>query len=228
MTFPGAALVVEDVHVRRGARDVLAGVSLRVDAGEAVLVVGANGSGRSTLVSALAGLLPRSGVVSVAGRRVAASAPADAVRAGLVAVPERRQLFPHLSVEDHLVLGFYAVGPRLVRAARRRVEASDVYERFPVLRQRRAQLAGTLSGGEQQMLAIGRALMSRPSVLILDEPFLGLGPSAASSVAESLADLRAERRAVVLVDDHAARARTVADRVLTLREGHISPAGADS
>ena len=225
MTGPGAALVVDDVHARRGARNVLAGVSLRVDAGETVLVVGANGSGRSTLVGALAGLLPRSGVVSVAGRRVVPSAPADAVRAGLVAVPERRQLFPHLSVEDHLVLGLYAVGPRLVRAALRRVEASDVYDLFPVLRQRRAQLAGTLSGGEQQMLAIGRALISRPSVLILDEPFLGLGPAAARAVAESLADLRAEHRAVVLVDGHGVHGRSIADRVMTLREGRLSPAG---
>jgi branched-chain amino acid transport system ATP-binding protein len=225
MTCPGAALVVDDMHVRRGPRDVLSGVSLRVDPGEAVLVVGANGSGRSTLVSALAGLLPRSGVVSVAGRRVIPSAPADAVRAGLVAVPERRELFPHLTVEDHLVLGLYAVGPRLVRAARRRVEASDVYDLFPVLRQRRAQLAGTLSGGEQQMLAIGRALISRPSVLILDEPFLGLGPAAVDAAAQSLADLRAEGRAVVLVDDHSARGRTIANCVLTLHDGQLLPAG---
>jgi branched-chain amino acid transport system ATP-binding protein len=221
-----AALVVQDMHVRRGTRDVLAGVSLRVDAGEVLLMVGANGSGRSTLASALAGLLPRSGEVTVAGRRVAPSTPAGAVRAGLVVVPERRQLFPHLSVEDHLVLGLYAVGPRLVRAARRTVDASDVYDLFPVLRQRRRQRAGTLSGGEQQMLAIGRALISRPAVLVLDEPFLGLGPAAAGAVAESLAGLRAERRAVLLVDDHGTWGRAVADRVVTLHDGQLSAADA--
>ena len=172
---------------------------------------------------------PGSGVVSVAGRRVVPSAPADAVRAGLVAAPERRQLFPHLSVEDHLVLGLYAVGPRLVRAARRRVEASDVYDLFPVLRQRRAQLAGTLSGGEQQMLAIGRALISRPSASwSFDEPFLGLGPAAAATVAASLTDLRAERRAVVLADDDAPAVRAITDRAMTLNEGRLSPPAIDS
>lgn len=222
MTAPRAALVVDDVHVHRGARDVLAGVSLRVDAGEVLLVVGANGSGRSTLVSALAGLLPRSGDVCVAGRRIVPSAPAAAVRAGLVAVPERRQLFPQVTVEGHLVLGLYATGPRLVRNARRLVEASEVYDLFPVLRQRRGQRAGTLSGGEQQMLAIGRALVSRPSVLVLDEPFLGLGPAAADAVSTCLAVLRAERRSVLLVDDYSARGRAVADRVAALSDGQLS------
>ena len=225
MTVPGRrdeVLAVDDLRVRRGGRDVLAGLSLRIDAGEAVLVVGANGSGRSTLVAALAGLLPRHGEVRVEGRLVAPSTAAGAVRNGLVAVPERRQLFPHLTVEDHLILGLYALGPRLVRAARRQVAASDVYDLFPVLRERRRQPAGTLSGGEQQMLAVGRALISRPTVLLLDEPFLGLGPAAARSLAESLATLRADRRAVLLIDDHQERGSAIADRVLTLHDGHLS------
>ncbi|MEW6474982.1 MAG: ATP-binding cassette domain-containing protein [Actinomycetota bacterium] len=217
-----AALVVRDLSVRRGAREVLAGVSLSLDAGEVVILVGANGSGRSTLVSALAGLLPRQGQVTVAGRLVTPSAPASAVRAGLVAVPERRQLFAHLTVEDHLVLGLYALGPRLVRRARRAVEASGIYDLFPVLRDRRRQRAGTLSGGEQQMLALGRALISQPSVLLLDEPFLGLGPAAVRAVGESLANLRAGGRAVLLVDDQPARQRAAADRVLILGNGRLS------
>jgi branched-chain amino acid transport system ATP-binding protein len=216
------ALSVSDLGVRRGVRDVLTGLALHIDAGEVVLVVGANGSGRSTLVAALAGLLPRRGEVRVAGQLVAPSAAAGAVRAGLVAVPERRQLFPHLTVEDHLILGLYALGPRLVRSARKTVAASDVYDLFPVLRERRRQRAGSLSGGEQQMLAVGRALISRPAVLLLDEPFLGLGPAAARSVAGSLAALRADRRAVLLIDDHKARGSAVADRVLTLNDGHLS------
>ena len=220
-TEPGA-LSVHDLGVRRGVRDVLAGLSLRIDAGEVVLVVGANGSGRSTMVAALAGLLPRRGEVRVAGHLVPPSTAASAVRAGLVAVPERRQLFPHLTVEDHLVLGLYALGPRLVRAARRAVAASDVYDRFPVLLERRRQPAGTLSGGEQQMLAVGRALISRPTVLLLDEPFLGLGPAAARAVAESLTTLRADRRAVLLIDDHQARGSAVADRVLLLQNGQLT------
>ena len=224
MTVPGRRepLAVDDLRVRRGGRDVLAGLALRIDAGEAVLVVGANGSGRSTLVAALAGLLPRYGEVRVAGRLVAPSTAAGAVRAGLVAVPERRQLFPHLSVEDHLILGLYALGPRLVPAARRRVAAGSVYDLFPVLRERRRQPAGTLSGGEQQMLAVGRALISRPTVLLLDEPFLGLGPAAARGLAQSLATLRADGRAVLLIDDHQERGSAVADRVLTLHDGQLS------
>jgi branched-chain amino acid transport system ATP-binding protein len=218
----GAGLDVRDLCVRRGERDVLAGVSMSVGAGEVVLLTGPNGSGRSTLVAALAGLVPRRGEVRVAGRPVAACAPAAAVRAGIVAVPERRQLFPHLSVEDHLVLGLYALRPRLVHRARRTVAAGEVYDLFPVLRERRAQPAGTLSGGEQQMLAVARALVCRPSVIVLDEPFLGLAPVAARTVAESLTGLRAAQRAVLLVDEHRSGPLAVADRILTLYDGRVS------
>jgi branched-chain amino acid transport system ATP-binding protein len=198
---------------------------MRIAAGEVVLLTGRNGSGRSTLVAALAGLLPRTGEVTVAGHRVPPCEPAAAVRAGIVAVPERRQLFPHLTVEDHLVLGLYALGPRLVRTARRTVTGSDVYDLFPVLRERRRQLAGTLSGGEQQMLAVARALISRPSVIVLDEPFLGLAPVAARTVAGSLDGLRAARRAVLLVDEQRSGGNALADRVLTLRDGRLAPDG---
>ena len=222
---PAAGLVVRDLCVRRGAHDVLSGVSLCVGGGEVVLLTGPNGSGRSTLVAALAGLLPRRGEVTVAGRRVAPCAPATAVRAGIVAVPERRQLFPHLTVEDHLVLGLYALRPRLVRTARRTVAASDVYDLFPLLRERRRQLAGTLSGGEQQMLAVARALISRPSVIVLDEPFLGLAPVAARTVAESLTRLRAAQRAVLLVDEQRSGGTAIADRVLALQDGRLSTEG---
>jgi branched-chain amino acid transport system ATP-binding protein len=227
MTAPGAraGLEVRELGVRRGASDVLSGVSMSVAAGEVVLLTGPNGSGRSTLVAALAGLLPRRGEVTVAGHRVPPCAPAAAVRAGIVAVPERRQLFPHLSVEDHLVLGLYALRPRLVRRARRTVAASDVYDLFPVLRERRRQAAGTLSGGEQQMLALARALISRPSVIVLDEPFLGLAPVAARTVAESLTTLRDVQRAVLLVDESRSGGTAIADRVLTLDDGRLSSGG---
>jgi branched-chain amino acid transport system ATP-binding protein len=224
MTLSGArtGLEVRDLCVRRGAHDVLSGVSMSVGTGEVVLLTGPNGSGRSTLVAALAGLLPRRGRVTVAGRQVAPCAPAAAVRAGIAAVPERRQLFPHLSVEDHLVLGLYALRPRLVRTARRTVAASDVYDLFPVLRERRSQPAGTLSGGEQQMLAVARALISRPTVIVLDEPFLGLAPVAARTVAESLTGLRSAQRAVLMVDEHRSGGAAIADRVLTLHDGRLS------
>jgi branched-chain amino acid transport system ATP-binding protein len=224
MTVSGApgGLEVHDLCVRRGADDVLSGLSMSVGTGEVVLLTGPNGSGRSTLVAALAGLLPRRGQVTVAGRQVAPCAPAAAVRAGIAAVPERRQLFPRLSVEDHLVLGLYALRPRLVHKARRTVAASDVYDLFPVLGERRGQLAGTLSGGEQQMLAVARALISRPTVIVLDEPLLGLAPVTARTVIESLTRLRTAQRAVLLVDERRSGAAAIADRVLTLHDGRLS------
>ncbi|MGH9039179.1 MAG: ATP-binding cassette domain-containing protein, partial [Acidimicrobiia bacterium] len=175
-----------------------------------------------TFVAALGGLVPRQGQVLVDGHVLRPSDPAAAVRAGVVVVPERRQLFPGLSVDDNLVLGLYAGGPRTVRAVRRSPALGEVYGRFPALAVRRSQPAGTLSGGEQQMLAFGRALISRPGVLLLDEPFLGLAPAVADVIVEVIAALRADGRAVLVVDDHPARTAALADRVVTLEEGRVA------
>ena len=225
MTGGPGALEASNLSASAGGVPVLDGVSLTAAAGEAVFLAGANGSGRSTLVSALAGLIPSRGRVAVAGQVVPRGRPAAAVRAGLVAVPERRQLFPGMTVEENLVLGLYTTGARTVRAARRAPALEEVYDRFPLLRTRRSQAAGTLSGGEQQMLALGRALVSGPAVLLLDEPFLGLAPAVTEVVAATLAGLRDGGRSLIVVDDHAGRAAALADRVLRLEGGRVvSPA----
>ena len=215
------ALEAIDLVASHGGAPVLDGVSLAVGAGEAVFIAGSNGAGRSTLVGALAGLVPSRGVVAVLGRAVPRNRPAAAVRAGLVAVPERRQLFPGMTVEENLVLGAYTGGAWTVRAARRAPALEDVYALFPALRGRRSQTAGTLSGGEQQMLALGRALVSDPAVLLLDEPFLGLAPAVSDALVETLAALRDGGRALVVVDDHPRRIASLADRVVTFERGRV-------
>jgi ABC-type branched-subunit amino acid transport system ATPase component len=217
----GPALAASDLTASRGGAPILDGISLTVDPGEAVFLAGNNGAGRSTLIGALAGLIPSRGRVVVGGRVVPRGRSAAAVRAGLVAVPERRQLFPGMTVEENLVLGLYTGRTWSVRAARRAPAIEDVYGRFPALRSRRSQRAGTLSGGEQQMLALGRALVSAPTVLLLDEPFLGLAPAVANGLMASLAGLRDGGRALIVVDDHAGRVAALADRVVTLERGRV-------
>lgn len=225
ITDPAVALEARDLTVWRDGAAVLEGVSLTVAAGEAVFVTGSNGAGRSTLVGALAGLVPSRGRVAVVGRTVPRGRPAAAVRAGLVAVPERRQLFPGMTVEDNLVLGLYTSGARTVRAARRAPTIEAAYARFPTLRARRFQKAGTLSGGEQQMVALGRALVSDPAVLLLDEPFLGLAPAVTATLLETLTALRDGGRALLVVDDHAGRIAALADRVVTIDRGRVVSRG---
>ena len=217
----GAALEASDLTASRGGAPALEGVSLTVAQGEAVFLAGNNGAGRSTLVGALAGLIPSRGRVAVGGRVVPRGRPAAAVRAGLVAVPERRQLFPGMTVEENLVLGLYTGGAWTVRSARRAPAVEEVYSRFPTLWSRRSQRAGTLSGGEQQMLALGRALVSLPTVLLLDEPFLGLAPAVAGGLVTTLTGLRDGGRALIVVDDHAGRVAALADRVVTLERGRV-------
>jgi len=213
---PPAALEASGVTAWRGPRLVLEALSLTVAPGEAVFVVGANGTGRSTLVAALGGLVPRRGRVCVGGRLIPPGRPAAAVRAGLAVVPERRQLFPTMSVEENLLLGLFTHGFRTVRAARRAPELAAVYQRLPVLAERRSQRAGTLSGGEQQLLALGRALVGRPAVLLLDEPFLGLAPGVADTIVGVVGALRAEGCGLLVVDDDPGRVAALADGVLTL------------
>jgi branched-chain amino acid transport system ATP-binding protein len=218
---PGAAplLEVDDLHVSYGKVEAVHGVSLRVDAGSIVTVIGPNGAGKSTLLAALIGLLPSRGTVRYAGQDVAALPVESRVAAGLTLVPERRELFGELSVEDNLRLGAYQrVRWRDPGAA---ADLREVYARFPRLAERRMQLAATLSGGERQMLAIGRALMAKPRLLMLDEPSLGLAPLIVRDILRIVADLRAEGVAILLVEQNARAALQIADSGYVLESGDL-------
>ena len=220
MTHAGMPLLeVENLHVSYGKVEAVHGVSLRVDAGSIVTVIGPNGAGKSTLLAALIGLLPSRGTVRYDGQDVAELPVESRVAAGLTLVPERRELFGELSVEDNLRLGAY----HRVRWRDRSAAADlrEVYARFPRLAERRMQFAATLSGGERQMLAIGRALMAKPRLLMLDEPSLGLAPLIVRDILRIVADLRAEGVAILLVEQNARAALQIADSGYVLETGDL-------
>ncbi len=214
-------LEVEGLEVAYGPVRALHGVSLWVDPGEIVAVIGANGAGKSTLLRAISGLLrPRAGRIWFDGQEITGWPPERIVARGLVHIPERRQLFASMSVEDNLRLGAYL---RLRRGERKGVEEDleRVYEIFPRLKERRRQLAGTLSGGEQQMLAIGRGLMARPRMLLLDEPSLGLAPLLVRELFRIIVALREQGLTLLLVEQNARQALRVADRAYVMETGRI-------
>jgi branched-chain amino acid transport system ATP-binding protein len=201
-------------------------VSLEIRAGELVALIGANGAGKSTLLRTIAGLVaPAAGRVALDGRDVTGQAPEAMIRAGVALVPERRRVFAPLTVLDNLELGGYAL-PR-GRDFRSRLEAGveEAYRLFPVLRGRRDQLAGTLSGGEQQMLAIGRALMTRPRLLLCDEPSLGLAPLVVAEIMRLLSSLREAGTTILLVEQNARMALRSADRAYVLEVGSVVLSG---
>jgi branched-chain amino acid transport system ATP-binding protein len=212
-------LRVHELAVAYGRVQALRGVSLRVDAGETVCLIGANGAGKSTLLHAISGLVvPSAGRVEVDGHPVAAGTPAHRiVRRGVVQIPEGRQLFMELSVAENLRLGAYAVG--WSREARRTLD--EVLGWFPALRERTRQPAGSLSGGEQQMLAIGRALMARPRLLLIDEPSLGLAPRVVEDVFARIRAIGRQGVPILLVEQNAAMALAVAARGYVLETGRI-------
>ena len=215
------------LSARYGAVAALRAVSLEVRAGELVALIGANGAGKSTLLRAIAGLVaPAAGRVALDGRDVTGQAPEAMIRAGVALVPERRRVFAPLTVLDNLELGGYAL-PR-GRDFRSRLEAGveEAYRLFPVLRRRRDQLAGTLSGGEQQMLAIGRALMTRPRLLLCDEPSLGLAPLVVAEIMRLLSTLREAGTTILLVEQNARMALRSADRAYVLEVGSVVLSGA--
>ncbi len=219
-------LEISELCARYGSIEALQGVSLEVRAGEMVALIGANGAGKSTLLRTITGLLlPTGGRVRLDGRDLTGRPPGEILRAGIALVPERRRIFAGLTVLDNLHLGGYAL-PR-GREFRRRLEhgVEEAYRLFPVLRQRRDQLAGTLSGGEQQMLAIGRALMSRPRLLLCDEPSLGLAPLVVHEIMRLLATLRDTGTTVLLVEQNARMALRAADRAYVLEAGRVALAG---
>ncbi len=211
-------LALRDVDTFYGRLQALHGVSLDVPNGSVVAILGANGAGKSTLLKTVSGILkPARGRVTFAGRELAGADPAEIVKCGIVQCPEGRHVFAEFTVEENLRAGAFSQ-PDLGELPR-------VLELFPVLRERSRQLAGTLSGGEQQMLAIGRALMARPKVLLLDEPSLGLAPVIIEHIFEVLAELRAGGTAIVLVEQNASLALEFADRAYVLSHGRVRYAG---
>jgi branched-chain amino acid transport system ATP-binding protein len=215
-------LEIDALEAAYGDAIALWGVSLRVGERELVSVVGPNGSGKTTLINTIAGLLrPRAGRLRFGGEDLARLAPHEVSSAGIAVVPEGRRLFGRMSVEENLELGCYAP---LARASRQD-RMARVYEMFPALRERRRQAAGTLSGGQQQMVAIGRALMAGPRLLLLDEPSLGLAPAIVNVVFEMIRTLHGSGTAVLLVEQNVAKAFELASRAYVLAEGRVVSSG---
>jgi branched-chain amino acid transport system ATP-binding protein len=219
-----AALEVRDLSVAYGKVEALHGASLKVPAGSIVTVIGPNGAGKTTMLNAVMGLLPARGEVHYEGTSISKVEVEARVAHGLCLVPERRELFAEMTVADNLTLGAFPRHRRRERGIGDDLEA--VYARFPRLRERREQLAGTLSGGERQMLALGRALMARPRVLMLDEPSLGLAPLIVREIFRIISDLRKTGVSILLVEQNARAALQVADHAYVLETGEIVLEGA--
>ena len=213
-------LEVESLSVAYGGIGAVHEVTLRVEAGRIATVIGPNGAGKTTLLNAIMGVHPGRGRVSFKGRDVGRLGIEGRVRLGMGLVPEKRELFGSLSVEDNLLLGAFRHRAEGRAALRRGLD--DVYALFPRLRERRAQGAGTLSGGERQMLAMGRALMGRPDLLMLDEPSLGLAPLIVREIFRIVAELRTRHCAVLLVEQNARAALQVADEGYVLETGRVT------
>src|ERR1700674_39707 len=218
-----ALLEIRDLHVAYGKVEAVRGVSLVVDAARIVTVIGPNGAGKTTLLAAIMGLLPSRGEIRYDGAPLAAGDVEQRVARGVALVPEKRELFASMSVADNLELGGfqrYRAGDR-TRAS----SLADIYDRFPRLAERRAQLAGTLSGGERQMLALGRALMAKPRLLLLDEPSLGLAPLIVREIFRMVMGLRELGVSILLVEQNARAALETADHGYVLETGSIVLSG---
>jgi branched-chain amino acid transport system ATP-binding protein len=215
-------LEVRDLHVAYGAAPALWGVTLRVAEGELLCVVGPNGAGKTTLINAIAGILrARSGVISMAGAELQALPPHRYCAAGIAVVPEGRRLFTKMTVLENLELGSYLPAAK----ARRRESLEQALELFPMLTEKLASPAGELSGGQQQMVAIARALMARPRLLLLDEPSLGLSPLIVEDMFGAIRRINAEGMSVLLVEQNVAMAMQVSTRAYVLEEGRIVAEG---
>ena len=212
-------LAIEDLHVAYGRTAALHGINLTVARGETVALIGANGAGKSTTLRAISGLLaPTRGRIRFKGRSIAGRRPDQIVREGIAHSPEERHVWPAMSVAENLTLGGFVCKDR--HELDRRLQS--VYERFPRLQERRQQLAGTLSGGEQQMLAIGRALMSAPELLLLDEPSLGLSPLMALEVFRVVRELNSQGVTILLVEQNVQNALSAAARAYVFDTGRIT------
>ncbi len=218
-----ALLEIDDLHVAYGRVEAVHGVSLSVAEGSIVTVIGPNGAGKTTLLAAIMGLLPSRGNIVYGGARLNRASVEERVARRLCLVPERRELFAAMTVADNLELGAFQR-----RRARDRTVArtrDEVYQRFPRLAERRTQLAGTLSGGERQMLALGRALMAAPRLLLLDEPSLGLAPLIVKEIFNIIATLRAGGVSILLVEQNARAALQIASHGYVLETGSVAIAG---
>jgi len=218
MTTP--LLDIRDLHAGYGKAEVLHGIDLHADAGQVITVIGPNGAGKTTLLNTLMGLLPTRGKMFYRGEDISAFTLEERVMMGIALVPEKRELFGTMTVEDNLELGGFRQMRKGNRQWRRRMD--DVYDLFPRLKERRLQEAGTLSGGERQMLAVGRSLMSSPNVLMLDEPSLGLAPLIVKEIFSIIETLRKTGVTIVLVEQNARAALAVADYGYVLEMGEVS------
>lgn len=215
-------LKLENVDAGYGTFQALFGASLEVNAGEAVAVIGPNGAGKTTLMRVISGLIPaRSGSMIMEGQDLVTTPPFEIVSLGIAHVPEHRRLFPQMSVEDNLRMGAF------IPAARAKFEnrLAFVYDLFPRMKERRNQLAGTMSGGEQQMCAIGRALMSEPKLLLLDEPSAGLAPVIVQRIFELVGLIREQGMTVLIVEQNVQQVLKVVDRAYVLEAGSIRMSG---
>ena len=214
-------LKVDDIHVYYGAIHAIKGVSFHVDEGEIVTLIGANGAGKSTTLNTVAGLLkPRSGLITFDGKSLNATPAARIVSQGMALCPEGRRIFQQMTVKENLEMGGYTRPPKEIPGS-----IEEMFTRFPRLKEREKQIAGTLSGGEQQMLAIARAMMSRPRLLMLDEPSMGLAPILVEQIFDIIKELHAAGVTILLIEQNAQAALSVADRAYVMETGKITMTG---
>lgn len=218
-----AMLQIKDLQVYYGVIQAIKGISFEVNEGEIIALIGANGAGKTTILHTVSGLIPaKTGSVEFEGKELTKTAPHKIVQMGMAHVPEGRRVFQELTVFENLKLGAYT------RKDKAEIEQSlkMVYERFPRLEERKKQVAGTLSGGEQQMLAMGRALMSKPKIILMDEPSMGLSPLLVSEIFDIIKSINESGTTVLLVEQNAKKALSIADRAYVLETGNIVLEGA--
>ncbi len=214
-------LRVDDIHVYYGSIHAIKGISFEVNEGEIVTLIGANGAGKSTTLNTVSGLLkPRSGLISFEGKGIVGIGASRIVGLGMALCPEGRRVFQQMTVRENLEMGGYSRPNDEIHAS-----LEDVFKRFPRLKEREKQIAGTLSGGEQQMLAMGRALMSKPKLLMLDEPSMGLAPILVEQIFDIIKELHAAGTTILLVEQNAQMALSIADRAYVLGTGKITISG---
>ena len=215
-------LTIDNINVYYGAIHALKGISVEVNEGEIVTLIGANGAGKSTILRTISGILkPKTGKIIFEGNEIAGMAAQDIVKLSISQVPEGRRVFANMTVLENLELGAYIRNDK--KGIKEDIE--KIFDRFPQLTQRRSQLAGTMSGGEQQMLAMGRALMSRPRLLLLDEPSMGLAPLLVKEIFSIIKEINASGTTVLLVEQNAHMALSIASRAYVLETGRITLAG---